>query len=90
MKPAEAYTAQEMGWSGKVNGALMGVAIDAGFTTFITADKNLQHQNSLGKYDIAVIVLDIPRNKYEFIEPLKLRLLKALDLAKEERLQIIS
>ena len=90
LKPIEAYTAQEMGWNGKVNGALMSVAIDAGFKTFITVDKNLQHQNSLAKYNIALIVLDVPRNKYQFIEPLKSKILQALDLTTEKGFQIVS
>jgi hypothetical protein len=90
LKPIECYTAQEMGWGGKVNGALMIAAIQAGFTIFITIDKNLRYQNTLGKYEIAVIVLDVPRNKYEFIEPLKSKILEALSLASGKRLQVVA
>lgn len=90
LKPAEAFTVQEMGWGGQVNGALIGLAIDSGFTVFITVDKNLQHQNRLAKYEIAIIVLDITRNKFEFIEPLKPKIVAALAGVSQNRLQIVS
>ncbi len=51
-----------MGWKGIKNGALMRRAADAGFEEFLTADKNIQHQQNIGKYQLAVIVFDVYRN----------------------------
>lgn len=90
LKPAATFTVQDMGWGGEVNGSLISLAINSGFTVFITVDKNLQHQNRLAKYEMAMIVLDISRNKFEFIEPLKPKIIAALAGASQHRLQIVS
>ena len=57
-------TVPEMGWAGKSNGDLLQLA-SAEFTLFITVDKNLQHQQIVENYNIAVVVLDAVSNKYE-------------------------
>ena len=66
-------TVPEMGWAGKRNGELLHLA-SREFTLFITVDKNLQHQQTIENYNIAVVVLDAVSNKYEeltkFIPPL--------------------
>ena len=90
LKPLDSYTVQDMGWSGRVNGNLIRSAIESGFTLFLTVDKNLQYQNPLKSYDIALIVLDIRRNTYEFVEPLKVQILAAIEQSDTNRLQIIS
>jgi hypothetical protein len=90
LKPIDCRTVQDMGWASKVNGELIGLAIKAEFTVFLTVDKNLQYQNPLKKYEISLVVLDTPRNKYEFIEPLKDKILVALRNAEVEKIQIIS
>jgi hypothetical protein len=53
-------TVQEMGWAGIKNGELLKlVALD--FDVFITSDKNLQYQQNLANFPIAVILLQVTR-----------------------------
>jgi hypothetical protein len=49
--------AVERGWERLGNGALLDEAEAAGFEIFITADKNMRHQQNLAGRKIAVIVL---------------------------------
>jgi len=89
LQPLECYTVQDMSWTGKVNGNLIRLAIDNGFAVFLTIDKNLQYQNPLKSYDIALIVLDVFRNTYETIAPLRSEIIAAVARSDKERLQIV-
>ena len=43
----EARTTAFMGWVGITNGELLGLAEDAGFNVFVTADRNVEDQLTL-------------------------------------------
>jgi|SRR3972149_1951203 len=58
------FTAREMGWDGKKNGELLGLMLLNDFEVFITADKNMNYQQNLKKFPIAVLVLDV-----KFVRP---------------------
>ena len=45
-------TVRDMGWLGKKNGELLGLAAFDGFDIFITLDKNLKNQQNLNKVDL--------------------------------------
>ena len=49
-------TVPEMGWASIKNGKLLELAKN-NFDVFLTADQNLEYQQNLGAYQIAVIVL---------------------------------
>ena len=70
-------TVQEMGWSGMKNGELLAVAAKQ-FDVFITADKQLQHQQNISQSRLSFIVL--PTNQV----PLVITLLPALRKAIKE------
>jgi len=50
-------TAFERGWSTLSNGDLLAAADQEGFEVFVTTDKNLRNQQSLGGLRIAIVVL---------------------------------
>lgn len=54
-------TAFERQWSTLSNGELLRLAEDAGFDVFITTDKNLPFQQSLGNRKVAIVVLGNPQ-----------------------------
>ena len=58
----EVATTGEMGWKGIKNGELMLRAVTAGFDVFVTSDKNIRHQQNIGRYQVAVVVFDVLRN----------------------------
>ena len=63
----EVSTVGKEGWSGVKNGQLMSVAAAAGFEVLLTIDKNFQHQQNIGKYNLIVVVLDTPSSKLEIL-----------------------
>ncbi len=65
----EVRTVRDMGWLGKKNGELLGLAAFNGFDTFITLDKNLKKQQNLNKVDMKFIVLLAPNNKHQTLQP---------------------
>jgi predicted nuclease of predicted toxin-antitoxin system len=65
----EVRTAPEMGWAGKENGELLGLA-EPNFEVLVTVDRRIKYQQSVAGRDIAVVVLLARRNKIEFLRPL--------------------
>ncbi len=63
----EVFTVTEQGWNGYRNGQLMTAASNKGFDVLLTIDKNLQHQQNIGKYPLIIIVLDAPSSKLEVL-----------------------
>lgn len=61
----EVTTVTEKGWSGLKNGQLMTAAAGEGFDILLTIDKNLQHQQNIGKYPLIIVVLNTPSSKLE-------------------------
>ena len=59
--------AEERGWAALGNGELLDRAEDAGYEVVITADKNIPHQQNLGRRNLALIVLSA--NRWPLIEP---------------------
>jgi hypothetical protein len=62
-------TVPEMGWAGKKNGALMRLA-EQEFDVLLTNDRNLEYQQNLKSFDLAVIVLAAHTNEIEDLRPL--------------------
>ena len=52
---------RQRGWDRLSNGDLLAEAERAGFDVFLTADKNIQYQQSLVGRKIAVVVLSTPQ-----------------------------
>lgn len=48
------------------------------FDVWVTADQNIEHQQNLERFDIAIVVLVAPRNQLEFLLPLLPQLHKVL------------
>jgi Domain of unknown function (DUF5615) len=70
-------TVPQMGWAGIKNGALLALA-EKEFDAFITVDRNLSFQQSLPKFDIAVLVLHAPSNRLADLRPLAPQILSTL------------
>ena len=77
----EVKTVPQIGWAGVKNGSLMKLA-EAAFDVFITVDRNLSFQQNLPSYDIAVIVLRSPSNRYQDLAPFGSKVLETLESIK--------
>jgi len=62
-------TVPEMSWASTKNGALLRLA-EKDFDIFLTNDRNLEHQQNLKLFDLAIIVLVAPTNDIEDLKPL--------------------
>lgn len=62
-------TVPEAGWAGIQNGALLRLA-EQKFDLFLTNDQNLEHQQNLKSFDLAIVVLVASSNDIEDLKPL--------------------
>jgi len=62
-------TVPEMGWASIENGALLRLA-ETEFDVFLTRDRNLEYQQNMSAFDLAVIVLVAPTNDIADLRPL--------------------
>ena len=72
-----ALTVQEKGWAGIKNGELLNRAENE-FDVWVTADQNIESQQNLEHFDIAVVVLISPRTQLELLLPLMPQLQEVL------------
>jgi hypothetical protein len=62
-------TVPEMGWAGTKNGALLRL-MELEFNVFLTNDQNLEYQQSLKQFEIAIVILVALTNDIEDLKPL--------------------
>lgn len=77
----EVATVPDQGWAGKSNGELLRLA-EGEFDAFLTADQNVEYQQNLGAYNLAVIVLAAPTTRLQDLEALIPAVLNALEVTK--------
>ena len=65
----EVKTAYQMGWAAKKNGELLRL-VENEFEVFITADRNLRHQQNLMSSPLRFVVLIAASNQYDSLAPL--------------------
>ena len=59
------------------------------FDVWVTADRNIEYQQNLSRFDIAIIVLIAPRNQLEYLLPLIPQLHEALQTIQSGRIVYI-
>lgn len=72
-------TVQQESWAGLSNGALLSRAEVAGFSVFVTGDRNLGYQQNLATRKLGVVVLAAASNALEDLLPLVPRALTAIN-----------
>lgn len=77
-----AKTVPEAGWASISNGKLLEKA-ESEFDVFVTSDRNLSFQQSIGTSKIQVILLKAPTNIYEDLLPLVKKLTPVIKTYKE-------
>lgn len=74
----EIVTVAEAGWKGVKNGALLRLAA-VEFDCFLTADRNLRHQQNLAGLDLGIVVLETGSTKIADLREHAARIADALD-----------
>lgn len=85
----EVKTVPQMGWAGTKNGQLLALAA-AAFDVFITVDRNLSFQQNLSQFELAIIVLQVPSNRFADLKPLLPAVLAALATAVKGQAIVVS
>jgi predicted nuclease of predicted toxin-antitoxin system len=75
----DVVTVQKMGWASAKNGALLQLAANDGFTALLSADKNMQYQQSTNCLLIPVVVLAPRMNRLADLIALVPAVLRLLD-----------
>jgi predicted nuclease of predicted toxin-antitoxin system len=73
----DVVTVKDAGWVGLTNGRLLGLAQHE-FDCLLTADRNLVYQQTVPRFDIAIVVLRAKTNRLEDLAPLIPRMLELL------------
>jgi hypothetical protein len=73
-------TAQQMGWAGMKNGALLSAAEGADFEIIVTCDKNMFHQQQIKERRLAVV--ELPTNRLSDLLLISRDILDVIDTAK--------
>ena len=85
----EVLTAEEAGLKGLKNGRLLQAA-SGEYEVLVTVDQNLQYQQNLKHFSVAVIVLKAQRSTYAILKPLMPQVLEALEKIKPGDLIVLS
>ena len=73
----EVVRADELGWQGLENGALLDAAEQAGFDLLLTCDQNVRYQQNLTRRKLALLILS--SNHWPTLRPVAARIATALD-----------
>ena len=74
-------TVADEGWLGRRNGDLLRAMAAAGFTHFVTVDRNLMFQQNVGAAGVALIVVHARTNRITELRPLMVAVAEALPTA---------
>jgi hypothetical protein len=85
----EVSTIEEAGFKGLKNGKLLEAA-SGRFDVLVTVDQDLQFQQNLETFSIAVLVLKAKRSAYPFLKPLIPRALEELKGIKSGNVVVVS
>ncbi|HKP55036.1 MAG TPA: hypothetical protein VJ183_20575 [Chloroflexia bacterium] len=78
-----------MGWAGIKNGRLLR-STESAFDVFLTVDQNVEYQQNLATYDIAVVVLVSKDIRFRALHPLMPAAMQAIAEIKTHELVHIS
>ena len=73
----EVVRADELGWQGLENGALLDAAEQAGFDLLLTCDQNVRYQQNFTGRKLALVVLS--SNHWPTLRPVAARIATAVD-----------
>lgn len=88
-KAHEILTVEEAGFKGLKNGRLLEAA-SGQYDVLVTVDQNLQYQQNLQNFSVAVIVLKAKRSTYPMLKPLMPKVLEILETIKAGEIVVVS
>ena len=80
---------EEAGFKGLKNGRLLQAA-SGQYEVLVTVDQNLQYQQNLKNFAVAIIVLKAKRSTYPLLKPLMPQVLEVLEKIKPGEMIVVS
>lgn len=84
----EVITVEEAGFKGLRNGRLLQAA-SGQYDVLVTVDQNIQYQQNLKTFAIAILVLKAKRSTYPMLKPLMPHVLEAIEKIKPGEIIIV-
>lgn len=84
----EAKTVPEMGWAGTKNGKLLRL-VEQEFDVLLTNDQNIEYQQNLQQFDLAIVVLVALTNDIDDLLPLMPAANEAMQSIKPKEIRYI-
>ena len=75
----DVMTVADMEFQGLKNGKLLAAAQQTGFDVLLTIDKNIDSQQNISKYDLALVIFQAKRSNLKYLSPLVPIFLDAAD-----------
>ncbi len=85
----EVHTVEEAGFKGKKNGRLL-QATSGQYDVLVTIDQNVEYQQNLKNFAVAIIVLKARRSTYPLLRPLMPQVLETLEKIKPGEIILLS
>lgn len=85
----EVLTVEEAGFKGLKNGQLLQAA-SGYYDVLVTVDQNLQYQQNLKNFGIAIILMKAQRSTYPLLNPLMAQVLETLEKIKPGEIIIVT
>ncbi len=85
----EVLTVEEAGFKGLKNSRLL-QASSGRYDVLVTVDQNLQYQQNLKNFAIAIIVLKAKRSTYPMLKPLMPQVLETLEKIKPSEIIVVA
>lgn len=79
-------TVQRLGWAGTGNGKLLALAAQSAFDVLLTGDRSIEHQQTISKFRIGVVVVAAKSNRLQDLLPLTSVILSAINTVEPGRL----
>lgn len=76
--------ADELGWQGLENGALLDAAEQAGFDLLLTCDQNVRYQQNFASRKLALVILS--SNHWPTLRRIAARIATAVDFVQTEQI----
>ena len=85
----EVFTIEEAGFKGLKNGRLLQAA-SSQYDVLMTVDQNIQYQQNLRTFAIAIVLLKAKRSTYPMLKPLMPQVLETLGKIQPGELVVVS
>jgi len=79
-----------MGFSGLKNGKLLAATESANFDILLSIDKNMDYQQNIARFNLTLVILDVPKNTLSHVSPMLPQFLEQVDSFEKGKTYLIT